>query len=82
MTPKEKAQEGISLLKEAVIELLQKSPNQRSIEIARNLGIVSSSNGKHKNWVIHYFLKKMVADGNLTFDEVRKTYQTPTGSQT
>ena len=52
MTPKEKAQEGKRLLKEAVYEIIKEYGPIKKIDITRKLGIESEDpDGNNKDWL-------------------------------
>lgn len=74
MKPVEKAQEGLSILKEAILELLgQKSDGLTNAEIAKMLDIQSDYLGGQKDYLSWSVLglllneKKVVRDGRRYF---------------
>ena len=67
MNPKEKAKQGLSLLKDAILDLLIKNPDGlRCLEIARELDIRSDYGGKHKDYLPWSLLGLLVNEGLIT----------------
>ena len=51
MTPREKSQTGLGLLKQAVLDYLREFPGSTNIEIARGLDLESEFEGGQKNYL-------------------------------
>src|SRR5262245_57721415 len=57
----EKAERGLSLLKEAIIELLRASPGGlRNTDIAKNLNLESAHAGGHRNFLTYSVLGQLI----------------------
>ncbi|MGU9951787.1 MAG: hypothetical protein ACNYPH_05720 [Gammaproteobacteria bacterium WSBS_2016_MAG_OTU1] len=58
MTSKEKAEKGLGLLKDAIVEIVSQNPGISSTDIFCKLGIQSAdAKGRNKNMVPHFILK-------------------------
>ncbi len=63
---KEKAQQGYTLIKEAICELLENNNALCLTEIARSLGIESESpDGSQRSWLCYGFLQNLQCDKKI-----------------
>jgi hypothetical protein len=74
MTPREKAQSGLALLKEALLEYLANRPEGASAsEIREGLGLEDSdSKGQRKGYVLWGLFNLLRHDGKV---QINKTYR-------
>jgi uncharacterized protein len=73
MTPKAKAQRGVELIREAMLELLGQHPNGlHHVDIARGLGIEMGYLGGHKNYASQIILHQFVYGGKVEKIGVRQ----------
>ena len=62
--PRRLALEGVALIEQAVVKLLDGAPDGLSnAEITRSLGLESDQNGKHKNYLAWSILGRMMKEG-------------------
>jgi len=85
----EKAERGLSLLKQAIIELLRASPGGlRNTDIAKDLNLESAHAGGHRNFLTYSVLGQLIEqgsveerkDGNETLYTLRKGQGHPRSS--
>ena len=68
MTATEKANEGLALLKEAVIDYLAKHPEGvGNSDLARDLGLESDFQGRQKNYLSWSVIGLLVNEGRVQF---------------
>ncbi len=66
MTPREKAQQGLSLLKQAILEALSNNPEGlQNAEIAELLGLRSDYKGSNKDYLSWSVLGLLLNSGNV-----------------
>jgi hypothetical protein len=64
--PKSMAQEGLTLLESAVIELLEEFPEGlQNVEVAERLDIHSEREGEQKDYLSWSILSLLMADGRV-----------------
>ena len=76
MTPQIEAQEGLNMIKNAIIEYLKKNPYQGNTNIAKSLGLESDFEGNQKNYLSWSILGILVNEGQVKYtdDNTRKKY--------
>ncbi|MGI9558781.1 MAG: hypothetical protein ACR2NQ_03800 [Thermodesulfobacteriota bacterium] len=63
---KEKAQKGLALIKEAIVEKISQHPEGiKNADIARYLDIQSDHEGGHRNWLSWFLLGVLVEEGKV-----------------
>lgn len=68
MTATEKSNEGLALLKEALIDYLAKHPEGvGNSDLARDLGLESDFQGKQKNYLSWSVIGLLVNEGRVQF---------------
>ncbi|HOK96901.1 MAG TPA: hypothetical protein PK052_06765 [Anaerohalosphaeraceae bacterium] len=66
MTPQEKAQKGLSLLKEAIVEIIESHPNGiRNVDIADLLEIHSDYSGGNKDFLSWSIIGLLLNEGKI-----------------
>lgn len=67
---KEKAQIGLSFVKEAILDYIKNNPNQTNSEIARALGLESDFEGSQSNYLSWSIIGLLVNEGELSYKKV------------
>ncbi|WP_375451052.1 hypothetical protein [uncultured Devosia sp.] len=60
MLPYEKAQTGLKLIEEAILEILAQSEEMTNSEVTRLLGLESDQDGKQKDYLAYSVLGRLV----------------------
>lgn len=75
MTPKIEAQDGLQMIKNAILKYVKKHPYQGNTEIAIGLGLESDFEGNQKNYLSWSILGILVNEGKVKYTEdTRKKY--------
>ena len=69
------AQEGLRRIEDAILELLHRNPQGlRNVQIADTLSLRSGVRGGQKNYLTYSVLGRLVAKGNVSWDQGTKLY--------
>ena len=72
------AEEGLSQIENAILELLQYNPQGlRNVQIADMLHLHSSVRGGRRNYLTYSVIGGLLADGRVIRDEKSRNYTTP-----
>lgn len=72
------AQEGVERIEKAILQLLRANPaGLRNAEIAESLGLRSSFRGRQKDYLTYSVLGRMLARGQVVWDEDTKLFTKP-----
>ena len=63
MTPREKAQAGVQLIEEAILEILGTTEDQTNAEVTRQLGLESDQEGMQKDYLAYSVLGRLMKRG-------------------
>jgi hypothetical protein len=65
MSPYEKAQRGIALIEEAILEILSETSAKTNAEVTQRLGLESDQDGKQKDYLAYSVLGRMMKSGRV-----------------
>jgi hypothetical protein len=74
VSPREKAQSGLVILKEAIFELLAAHPEGlRNVDVADSLGLKSDFEGEQRGYLSWSILGLLVNEGRIRYEKVGRS---------